>query len=95
MVKAVDIYHEWNLVYISLMVKNDSYLFKLDFWMLAKGKKMHLPIKECGSAVMWPCSSILCPKAGHLLGFIRLTMVLCFFTKTVGNQGTTIRNGFN
>ena len=51
MVKAVDIYHEWNLVYISLMVKNDSYLFKLDFWMLAKGKKMHLPIKECGSDV--------------------------------------------
>ena len=46
MVKAIDIYHEWNLVYISLIVKNDSYLFTLDFWMQAKGKKMHLPIKE-------------------------------------------------
>ena len=51
MVKAIDIYHEWNLVYISLIVKNDSYLFTLDFWMQPKGKKMHLPIKECGNDV--------------------------------------------
>ena len=62
--------------------------------MQAKGKKMHFPSKN--AAMMWPCSSILCPKAGHLLGFIfiRLAMVLWFFTQSVGNQGTTSRNRF-